>query len=82
MVVAFDDKAPGTSHRRGGEMRVICYGRGLVAADPIAQDTWLWHGSARMHGVNDWVRDHEAVGACIAAAASERLTGLREPDLD
>lgn len=80
VVVAFDDRAPGGPDRQGGEMRVTCYGRGVIPADAAAQDTWLWPGSARMHGVNDWNRDRDALAACIAAAASEPWTGLRQPD--
>ena len=82
VVVAFDDRAPAAPDRQGGEMRVTCYGRGVVAADPVAQDTWLWPGAARMHGINDQVRDREALAACIRAAASEPWTGLRHPDVD
>ncbi len=80
VVVAFDDRSPKAPDRQGGEMRVTCYGRGVVPADPAAQDTWLWPGSVRMHGVNDWMRDREALEACIKAAASEPWTGLRQPD--
>lgn len=61
---------------------MTCYGRGVVPAVAEAQDTWLWPGAARMHGVNDWERDREALEACIKAAASEPWTGLREPDVD
>lgn len=83
VVVAFDDKAFGTPSNRGaGEMRVTCYGRGVVPTDPGVQDTWLWPDSARMHGVNDWTRDRQAVEACMRAAASEPWTGLRQPDID
>jgi hypothetical protein len=82
VVVAFDDRAPGAPDRQGGEMRMTCYGRGVVAADPAAQDSWLWPGSVRVHGVNAWMRDREALAACIAAAASEPWTGLRQPDID
>jgi hypothetical protein len=82
VVVAFDDRSPEARDRHGGEMRVTCYGRGVVAADPGAQDTWLWPDSVRMHGINDWVRDREAVESCITAAASEPWTGLRQPDVD
>lgn len=80
VVVAFDDQTPGAAHRQGERMRVTCYGRGIVAADAAAQDTWLWPGSVRMHGVNDWQRDRDALEACIKAAASEPWTGLRQPD--
>ncbi len=82
VVVAFDDRPTGAPSRRGGEMRVICYGRGVVPADAEAQDTWLWPRSAMMHGVNDWNRDLDALAACITAAASEPWTGLRQPDVD
>ena len=82
VVVAFDDRSPRAADRQGGEMRVTCYGRGVVPAEPMAQDTWLWPGSIRMHGVNDWTRDREALEACINAAASEPWTGLRQPDRD
>lgn len=73
VVVAFDDRSPvaGGSLSRGGEMRVLCFGRGAVAADAKVQDTWLWPGSARIHGVNDWNRDQDALAACIDAALSE-----------
>lgn len=80
VVVAFDDRPPEARTRHGGEMRVTCYGRGIVPADAAAQDTWLWPDSARMHGVNDWNRDRDALEACIKAAASEPWTGLRQPD--
>jgi hypothetical protein len=82
VVVAFDDRPQGAPARRGGEMRVTCYGRGVVAADPDAQDIWLWPDSVRVHGVNDWQRDQDALEACIRAAASEPWTGLRQPDVD
>lgn len=82
VVVAFDDRAPGARDRQGGEMRVTCYGRGVIPADADAQDTWLWPGSVRMHGVNAMNRDRDALAACITAAASEPFTGLRQPDLD
>ena len=79
VVVAFDDRSP-TARDRQGEMRVTCYGRGVVPADAAAQDTWLWPDSARMHGVHHWERDRDALEACIKAAASEPWTGLRQPD--
>lgn len=82
VVVVFDDYDPQRPDSRGGEMRVTCYGRGVVPADPVAQDTWLWPTSARMHGSRDWERDVEAMAGCIAAAASETWTGLRQPDVD
>jgi hypothetical protein len=80
VVVAFDDQAAEARTRHGGEMRVTCYGRGIVPADAAVQDTWLWPRSAHMHGVNDWNRDRDALEACIKAAASEPWTGLRQPD--
>ena len=84
VVVVFSDDQPPTAPRnhRGGEMRVVCYGRGVVASEPKVQDTWLWPGSFRIHGVNDLNRDQDALAACIAAAASEPWTGLRQPDVD
>lgn len=84
VVVAFDDRSPADTARggHGGEMRVTCYGRGVVPMNAPGQDTWLWPGSPRMHGVNDWNRDIDALAACIEAAASEPWTGLRQPDID
>ena len=83
VVVVFDDHPHGEPPARGrDEMRVTCFGRGVVPADPAAQQTWLWPGAARMHGVRDWERDVDALAACIAAAASEAWTGLRQPDVD
>lgn len=82
VVVAFEDGPSAAPDRRGGEMRMACYGRGVVPAEPAAQFTWLWPDSARMHGVNDLNRDREAMRACIHAAASEPWTGLRQPDVD
>jgi len=82
VVVAFDDRSDKAPHRGAGEMRVICFGRGVAPADAAAQDTWLWPDSTRVHGVNDWNRDRDALAACIAAAASEPWTGLRQPDVD
>ncbi len=83
MVVVFDDHPPGEKPaRQPGEMRVLCFGRGVVPADPAAQHTWLWPGAARMHGMRDMDRDSDALAACITAAASEPWTGLREPDVD
>ena len=71
VVVAFAD-GPGRSASRGeGAMRVACYGRGATASDPAAQVTWLWPGSARLAGVNDWNRDRDALAACIDAALAE-----------
>jgi hypothetical protein len=81
VVVVLDDDPPEDPRRFGGEaLRVSCFGRGLVPADADAQDTWMWPGAARMHGVRDQQRDGEALAACIRAAASEPWTGLREPD--
>lgn len=72
VVVAFADGPGPSSRERGrGEMRVQCYGRGAAAADPTAQDTWLWPRSARLRGVNDWNRDRDALAACIDAALAE-----------
>ena len=79
VVVAFDDRIGGPG-QRPGEMRITCYGRGVVPAEAAAQDTWLWADSARLHGVNDWHRDRGALAACISAAASEPWTGHRQPD--
>jgi len=83
VVVALDDQLAGARDGlRPGAMRATCFGRGTAAADAAAQDIWLWPGSARLHGVRDWNRDRDALAACIAAAASEPWTGLREPDVD
>jgi len=82
VVVVFDDYAPARPDSLGGEMRVTCYGRGVVPADPAAQDTWLWPTSGYMHGTRNWDRDVDALARCIAAAASETWTGLRQPDVD
>jgi hypothetical protein len=82
VVVAFDDRREEEEDRFSARMRVRCFGRGVAPADAAAQDTWLWPASARMHGVSDWDRDLDALAGCIAAAASEPWTGLREPDLD
>ncbi|MBX9461126.1 MAG: hypothetical protein KL785_08625 [Brevundimonas sp.] len=72
VVVAFDDgRRGGPSGREGGDMRVLCFGRGSAPSDPEAQDTWLWTDSARVHGVQDWERDQTALAACIDAALSE-----------
>lgn len=81
VVVVFDDYEPQRPDSLGGEMRVTCYGRGVVPADPAVQDTWLWPTSARMHGTRNWDRDVDALARCVSAAASESWTGLREPDL-
>lgn len=82
VLVAFEDGPSAAPDRRGGEMRMACYGRGVVPADPVAQSTWLWPDSARVHGVNDLNRDRDAMRACILAAASEPWTGPRQPDVD
>lgn len=83
VVVVFDDHPPGEKPaKEPGEMRVLCFGRGVVPADPAAQHTWLWPGAARVHGVRDMDRDRDALAACITAAASEPWTGLRQPDAD
>ncbi|GAA0640089.1 hypothetical protein [Brevundimonas lenta] len=83
VVVVFDDQpAKAAVHRGAGEMRALCFGRGVTPSKAEAQDTWLWPDSVRMHGVNDWERDRDALAACIDAAAAEPFTGLREPDVD
>ena len=82
VVVVFDDSPVAHDGRRSGEMRVACFGRGVTPADAAAQETWLWPDSARLRGVRDWERDRDALADCIAAAASEPWTGLREPDVD
>jgi hypothetical protein len=83
VVVAFDDDPrPANGGRKPGQMQVVCFGRGVVPADPAVQSSWLWPNSALMHGVNDWDRDEDALAACIGAAASEAWTGLRQPDAD
>jgi hypothetical protein len=83
VVVVFDDWPAGRDGgHEDGALRVTCFGRGVVAADPAAQDTWLWPGAARMHGLRDLDRDRAALTDCIRAAASEPWTGLRQPDLD
>jgi hypothetical protein len=72
MVVVFTDEGPNRPDTwKGPGMRALCYGRGAEAADATAQDVWLWPGSARMHGVNDWEADKVALAGCIAAALSE-----------
>ena len=81
VVVAFDDwtgEAP--SPYRSGAMRVLCFGRGADAAAAKVQDAWLWPDSARIHGVNDWNRDRDALAACIDAALSE-TPGVPTPRL-
>ncbi|GAA0613457.1 hypothetical protein GCM10009422_05530 [Brevundimonas kwangchunensis] len=80
VVVLDDDPETAPRHIDGQTMRVTCFGRGVVPADAGLQDTWLWPGAARMHGVRDLDRDDDALAACITAAASERWTGLRQPD--
>lgn len=81
VVVAFDDRARNaTPERAPGEMRVVCFGRGVPPLDADVQSTWLWPDAARMHGVNDLERDRDALAACVAAAAAEPFTGLRQPD--
>jgi hypothetical protein len=81
VVVVFDDYAPARPDGLEGEMRVTCYGRGVVPAEPVAQDTWMLASSSYFHGTRRWDRDVDALGRCIAAAASETWTGLREPDV-
>ena len=72
MAVVFTDRSPGVSSGRDrGDMRALCFGRGAEPADPQAQDIWLWTDSGRVHGVNDWERDKDALAACIEAALSE-----------
>lgn len=72
VVVVFTDQGEGPEfHERSGRMRALCYGRGARAADPAAQDIWLWPASARVHGVRDWNRDRNALAGCIDAALSE-----------
>jgi hypothetical protein len=79
VVVAFDDD-PRRTDSKPGQMRVSCFGRGVIPTDPAVQDTWLWPDSARVHGVRDWERDQDALAACIGAASSEPQAGLRQPD--
>lgn len=81
VVVALDDD-PGEGSRGfgGEELRASCFGRGTTPAGGKIQDTTLWPGAERMHGMRDLERDRDALAACISAAASERWTGLREPD--
>lgn len=72
VVVAFtDEPREALSDERDGDMRALCFGRGAEPGNPKTQDIWLWTGSARMHGVNDWERDKEALAACIDAAMAE-----------
>lgn len=81
VVVVFDDEAGEGRRGFGGEtLRASCFGRGVVPADAAAQDTWMWPGAARMHGMTDLERDADALAACISAAAGETWTGLRQPD--
>ena len=80
VVVAFDDRGRGgPSGREGGDMRVLCFGRGAAPSDAQAQDTWLWTASARVHGVGDWQRDQDALAGCIGAALAEPP---QEPESD
>jgi len=71
VVVVFTDNPDARPRNHRGTMRALCYGRGDGAVDASAQDTWLWPGSAQVHGVNDWNRDQDALAACIDAALSE-----------
>lgn len=71
VAVVFSDWSGPSPSGRAGAMRVNCYGRGAAAADPAAQDTWLWPTSARLRGVGDWNRDRDALAACIDAALAE-----------
>ena len=81
VVVVLDDDPAGGSRGFGGEeLRVTCFGMGVRPVDPAIQDTWMWPGAQRMHGMRDLERDRDALAACISAAASETWTGLREPD--
>lgn len=81
VVVVFADRRRGDSSERGrGDMRALCFGRGAEPADAQAQDIWLWTNSARVHGVQDWQRDQDALAACIDAALSE-TPGEPKPDL-
>ncbi|MBI2261556.1 MAG: hypothetical protein HYU62_07800 [Caulobacterales bacterium] len=80
VVVAFADRQPGASSERGrGDMRALCFGGGAMPSNAQAQDIWLWTNSARVHGVNDWERDKEALAACIEAAMAEP-PGEPKPD--
>lgn len=80
VVVAFTDwNDVSPRHRGGSEMRVLCYGRGAVASDTRAQDTWLWPDSARVRGIGDWQRDQKALADCIDAALAEE-PGVPRPD--
>lgn len=72
VVVVLADRRPrASSDRSRGDMRALCFGRGAEPADAPAQDVWLWTDSARVHGVNDWERDKDALAACVDAALSE-----------
>ena len=71
VAVVFSDWSGPSPNGRAGAMRVNCYGRGSAAADRAAQDTWLWPTSARLRGINAWIRDRDALAACIAAALAE-----------
>lgn len=79
VVVFTDQDRRGPPDGRPGAMRALCYGRGAQAANPDAQDAWLWPGSARMHGVSDWNRDLDALAACIDSALAE-TPGVPRPD--
>lgn len=79
VVVFTDHDGRGPRAGRPDAMRVVCYGRGAQAANPELQDTWLWPGAARMHGVTDLERDERALAACIDAALSE-TPGVPRPD--
>lgn len=72
VVVALADQRRGASSEgRRGDMRALCFGSGAMPANAQAQDIWLWTDSARVHGVNDWERDKDAMAACIEAAMAE-----------
>ena len=72
VVVVFADRRRGVSSEHGRhDMRALCFGRGAEPADAQAQDIGLWTGSARVHGVQDWERDKDALAACIGAALAE-----------
>ena len=80
VVVLDDDQEPGRRGRGGESLRVSCFGRGVVPADAAVQDIWIWPGAERLRGSSALERDREALAACVSTAASERWTGLREPD--
>lgn len=80
VVVAFADQRRGFPSEYGRTyMRGLCFGRGAGPVDPEAQDIWLWPGSLRIHGVQDWERDMDALAGCIEAALSEP-PGEPKPD--